>query len=174
MILSKFSQLKWWQVILIAVGASAIGGLASGVNDKKEKKLYNVKLKQAPWAPPAWLFGPAWTFNNIFLLLGLQSIIRSDTNEKQKLLLMQGAIWAIFFSFGYVYFNKRSTVLAAIWTMGDAALATASIILALKGDKKLSLYYLPLLLWTAFATTLATYQALYNTDPVLGTKALLK
>src|ERR1700709_304086 len=138
MLTEKYIGLKWWQVGLVALAASAIGGLASGLPKKKEKKLYNIHLKQAPWAPPAWLFGPAWTFNNYFLLVGLQQILKSDIPEKKKLLLLQGIIWTIFFSFGYVYFNKKSTVLAAIWTMSDTALAAASFILAQKNDKKLA------------------------------------
>ena len=57
--------------------------------------------------------------------------------------------------------------------MSDAVLATASFIIALKDDKKLALDYLPLVLWTGFASTLADYQALKNPDPVFKTQALL-
>jgi len=44
----------------------------------------------------------------------------------------------------------------------------------MKDDKKLALDYLPLVLWTGFASTLADYQALKNPDPVFKTPALLK
>ena len=71
----KYANLKWWQIALLSAATSAIGGLASGLPHKKERKLYNVQLKQAPWAPPAWLFGPAWAVNNFFLLLALQRLI---------------------------------------------------------------------------------------------------
>lgn len=169
---NKVVNLKWWQVALIAVAASVIGGLASFTSDKKDKKLYNKQLKQAPWAPPSWLFGPAWTVNNVFLLLALQRILKSDIPQRKKLLIMQGAIWVIFFSFGYVYFNKKSTVLAALWTVSDAALAAASFITLLKADKKAAYEYAPLLAWTSFASTIAVYQALYNDDQLLNTKAL--
>jgi benzodiazapine receptor len=82
-------------------------------------------------------------------------------------------IWAIFFSFNYIYFRKRSTVLAAVWTISDAVFATASFILSIKEDKKTSLTYLPLTTWTVFASILAGYQALKNPDKALGTKALI-
>jgi len=75
MLTTKYSHLKWWQIALLSIVTSAIGGLASGLSHKKERKLYNIKLKQAPWAPPAWLFGPVWTINNFFLLLALQRVI---------------------------------------------------------------------------------------------------
>jgi benzodiazapine receptor len=172
---NKFKNIKfnWWQLALIAIAASAIGGLSSMRSSKKEKGLYNKDLKQAPWAPPAWLFAPAWTINNLFLLLALQRLLHSDIPEKKKLLVRQAIIWIVFFSFGYVYFNKKSPLLAAIWTMADAVLAGSSFMLAYKNDKKLSANYLPLLVWTSFASSLAIYQVLKNDDPVIGTRAIL-
>jgi translocator protein len=170
---NRFQKLSWWQIGLLAVAVSAIGGLSSLRSGKKERLLYNKKLKQAPWAPPAWLFAPAWTFNNIFTLLALQRIFNSELPEKNTLLALQAAIWAVYFSFGYIYFNKQSSVLAAVWTKANAGLALSSFLLAWRSDKKLASCYLPLLGWTSFASTLAGYQALNNPDPVLHTKALL-
>ena len=89
-------------------------------------------------------------------------------------MLLQMGIWAIFFSFGYVYFNKKSPVLAAIWTLSDMGLAITSFVLAYRYDKKIAYHYLPLLAWTPFAGSLAGYQALKNPDPLLKTRALLR
>ena len=170
--MKKFSKLKWWQIALLSIVVSAIGGLASGQEHKKERKLYNRELEQAPWAPPAWLFAPAWTINNFFLLMALQRLVKSDIPNKKKLLVSQIIIWLIFFSFGYVYFNKKSPLLATAWTMADAGLAVSSFITAYKVDKKLAYHYLPLAVWAIFASTLSDYQVLTNDDPVFGTKAL--
>lgn len=171
---SRSARLKWWQIAMISVVVSFLGKLTGG-NDNNQQKLYTKKLKQAPWAPPAWLFAPAWTINNFFLLLGLQRIINNDNiPEKRKLLLLQAMIWAVFFSFNYVYFRKKSTVLAAVWTISDAVFAVASLIAAGKTDKKTSLTYLPLTVWTLFASTLAGYQAVKNPDEALGIRALIK
>jgi benzodiazapine receptor len=144
----------------------------AGNVSKKEKIIYNKELEQAPWAPPSWLFAPVWTINNFFLLLALQRLLKSDISEKKKLLVSQLMIWLIFFSFGYVYFNKKSPVLATTWTMADASLAVTSFITAYKADKKLACHYLPLAIWTTFASTLSDYQLLKNDDPVFKTKAL--
>jgi len=167
------SKLKWWQIALISITVSALGGLSGLRSKKDEQKIYNKRLKQAPWAPPAWLFAPAWTINNFFLIRAIKRIMERDMPDKRKLLLLQAGIWAIFFSFNYVYFRKKSPMLAAIWTMSDNILAIASMLVSVKNDKKLALNYLPLTLWTSFASTLADYQALKNPDPVVGTKALL-
>jgi len=167
------NKLKWWQVALISIAVSALGGLSGLRSSKQQKKIYNSKLKQAPWAPPSWVFAPAWTINNFFLIKAIRGILQKDMPEKRKLLLLQAGIWFIFFTFNYVYFRKKSPVLAAVWTMSDNVLAIASMLITLKADKKLALNYLPLVLWTSFAGTLSDYQAIKNPDPVFGTKALL-
>jgi benzodiazapine receptor len=170
----KVRKFSWWQIALITTGVSLLGSISSLMSSKNEQKLYQKKLKQAPWAPPAWIFGPAWTFNNFFLLQGLKRILENEKLPgRKKLLLLQGIIWTIFFTFNYLYFKKKSTVLAAIWTQADAVAALASFLIAMKGDKKLSANYLPLVLWTWFASTLAHYQALKNDDEFLKIKAPL-
>ncbi len=170
----SISRLNWWQLALLSAAVSLIGSLSGKKSKKEERKVYDKELKQAPWAPPGWVFGPAWMVNNFFLLRALQRLLSADTMpEKKKLLMLQGLIWTIFFSFSFVYFRKKSPVLVAVWTISDAALAVASFLLARKSDKKISYQYLPLILWTGFASTLGNYQALKNPDPVLKTAAPL-
>ncbi len=172
--MAKRISLNWWQLALVAIGVSAIGGLSSMHSHKKNRRLYSKKLKQAPWSLPARIFAPVWNINNFFLLLALQQLINDENiPHRKKLLALQGMIWGIYFSFGYVYFNKKSPVLAAIWTKANAVLALISVILASRSDKKLAACYLPLLGWTAFASSLADYQALHNEDPLLKTKPLI-
>jgi tryptophan-rich sensory protein len=170
---AKAHQLKWWQIALISIAVSALGGL-SGLRSSKERKLYGKELKQAPWAPPAAVFAPVWMLNNFFVLNALKRIIERRMPQKTKLLLLQAGIWAIFFSFNYVYFRKKSPILADIWTASDHVLAIASILLSYKSDKKTALNYVPLLLWTGYAKSLADYQVLKNPDPLFETKPLLK
>ncbi len=174
MLTQKIGTLKGWQIALIAAGASALGGLSALMPSKERKELYTDKLEQAPWAPPSWLYAPAWTINNFFLIRAMQRILQKNIPEKRKLLLLQAGIWAIFFSFNYIYFKKKSPLLAVIWTMSDNVLAIASMLISARADKKLALNYLPLVVWTAYASTLADYQALKNPDPVFNTEALGK
>lgn len=164
--IKKFIKLPWWQIALLAVALSAIAGQASRQSSKNEADIYTKELKQAAWAPPGWLFGPAWTTINIFLLLAVQRLLQSEIPAKKKLIILQVLIWIVFFTFGYVYFTKKSPVLAAVWTMSDAALAVASFLISYKADKKLAYFYVPLLVWTVFASTVAGYQALNNPDPL--------
>lgn len=167
-------NVKSWQLAVGALALSAIGGLVSGRPRKTEVKLYTRELKQAPWAPPPWAFAPAWTANNYFLLRALKKILELKDNDpvKKKLLQLQVPIWFIFFTFNYLYVNKKSTVLAAVWTLSDAILALTSFKTAFSVDKKMATNFLPLSAWTTFASSLAVYQAVKNDDKFLGVKAL--
>lgn len=167
-------EIKWWQVALATVLVSVLGALSTGVSRRRGRRLYDKKLAQAPWAPPGWLFGPVWSVNNYFLLLALRQLLqRDDLPQKKKLLIQQAIIWLIFFSFGYVYFQKKSPWLAAVWTLADAVLAGSSFFSAFKTNKSLGYKYLPLLGWTGYAGSVAIYQALKNSDPVLKTEEVL-
>jgi len=167
-------EIRWWQVVLAAIVVSTLGALSTGLGKKNQQKLYERKLKQAPWAPPAKLFGPAWGVNNYFLLKALKQLLESDSiPDKRKLLIRQVAIWIVFFSLGYVYFQKKSPILAAIWTLTDAWLASSSFANAIRSNKRLAFNYLPLLGWTGYAGTVALYQALKNPDPVFKMPAVI-
>src|SRR5690606_9308159 len=167
-------KLKWWQIALISVAVSFLGRLSGGnFSREKQKKQYR-NQEQAPWAPPGWVFGPAWVINNFFLLSGLKWVLENRSiPDKKKFLWIQAGIWAIFFSFNWFYFKKKSTVMAAILTKSDAVLALTAFLILKNKNKKIALTHLPLLIWTIYASSVADYQALKNPDPFLKTKALL-
>jgi tryptophan-rich sensory protein len=161
-------KLPSWQLGLATLAVSVLGALSSRTTKRNERNLYEHKLEQAPWAPPPWAFGPAWTFNNYFLLNALNSLtVAPPSKQKRQLLALQLPIWLIYFTFGEIYFRKKSPVLAAIWTVTDAALAAASLKIALEKERKLALNFLPLTLWTSYASSIAIYQAIKNPDPIV-------
>ena len=167
-------RLPWWQVALLSIGVSLLGKLSSGQPSSTRYKLYKKKLKQAPWAPPAVAFAAVWPIMNYFITDALLRILQQKPSAaKRRQLVIQTFIWAIFFSFNYVYFNRKSSILAAVWTMAEATLAWLGFSFAFKNDRRIAYGYLPLAVWTTYASTVADYQALENPDPVLGTKAVL-
>lgn len=174
MSLKNLLSRPWLQIAGLTVAASVLGVLSSGSRGKQQK-YYAKELKEPSWAPPGWVFGPAWTINNVFLIKALIQLLdkQKDIPHRNKLLILQGVIWLNFFSFGYVFFKKRSPWLGAAITQSDALAALGSFVLAYKANKKFSLNYLPLTLWTWFAGSIAWYTALKNPDRLLRTKALL-
>ena len=157
---------RWWHGLAFGLAANAVSGLSLG--RRSEDRRYYEGLRQAPFAPPGWVFGPAWTINNISVLWGNLRLLNlpADTPQRQPLLWLQGASWLIYSTFSYVYFNKRSPILAFTWTGGMYILTICSMLLASKIDRKIVLSLVTLFLWLSLATPVAAYQMIYNDDPL--------
>jgi tryptophan-rich sensory protein len=127
------------------------------------------RLREAPFAPPAWVFGPVWFLLNICVLWGnLQLLNQRDLRYRHTLLGLQGLSWIIYATFSFVNFQLKSPVLAFDWTFAMLLLTLISVMLSWNGDRKIAFSLLPLLAWLCFATVLATYQMMYNPDPLFG------
>lgn len=164
-------QYRWWHGLAFGLAANALSGLSLG--RRSEDRRYYETQRQAPFAPPGWVFGPAWAINNVSVLWGNLRLLNTSagTPHRRTLLGLQGASWAIFSTFSYVYFKQRSPILAFTWTSGMYVLTICSMLLASKIDRKIVLSLLTLLLWLSLATPVAAYQMIYNDDPLFGTPA---
>lgn len=172
---SRGKPARWWEIALLTVAVTILSRLITGDPQKQNQEYYEQETKQPAWAPPGWVFAPAWTINNIFLLKALLELLRTrrDMPEQKKLLILQVLIWSVFFSFGYFYFRKQSSLMGGVLTVADAGFAIASFLIARRANKQFANNYLPLVIWTTFASTLAVPQALWNDDHLFGVNALL-
>lgn len=162
---------RLWHALAFGVAANAVSVLLTGRNAYDRE--YYENMRQAPFAPPGWLFGPVWALNNASVLWGNLRLLNQpeDTPNRRALLWLQAASWFVFVTFGYVYFRKKSPILAFVWTAADWALTVASVVLSLKNDRKITLSLGTLLAWLTLATPTAAYQAASNPDELFGTPA---
>jgi tryptophan-rich sensory protein len=162
---------RWWHALAFGLAANSVSGVSVGRNQNDEAFYEN--MRQAPFAPPAWAFGPAWAVNNASVLWGNLRLANmpENTPNRRLLLWLQGASWALYSTFAYVYFRKKSPILAFVWTAGMYALTIPSAILSWRIDRKIAWSFLTLLLWLSLATPVALYQMLHNPDPFFGTDA---
>lgn len=161
-------EYRWWHGATFWLAVNAV----SAASYSGDNTLYQT-FKQAPFAPPAWAFGPAWTLNNISVLWGNLRLLNlpDGTPGRGTLLGLQGVSWTIFGTFSLVYFRLASPILAFVWTAGMYALTIASMILASKIDRKIVLSFATLFVWLSLATLVGAYQMIYNADPFIGTPA---
>lgn len=162
---------RWWHAAAFGLAINAASGLAIGRREQ-DRAFYEAK-KLPSYAPPGWLFVPVWAINNAFTLWGNLRLLNrpADTPDRRAMLALQGTSWGLFGSFAYIYFRKRSPILAAVWTAADWLLTTLTVALAAKnrqGDIVLS--QSTKWAWLSLATLVATYQARYNPDPLFGTE----
>lgn len=154
-----------WPVPILTLGLLAGGAVAGRPDDPT----YYRSLKQAPFAPPSWAFGPAWTIAKLGASAAAVRAARSVRGrDRRTLTALAAADAAIFVTFSFVYFRKRSPVLAAVWTVADAAVTAAALPLLARNDRAAAAGLIPQAAWLALATPTGIYQALANPDPYLG------
>lgn len=162
---------RWWHAAGFGLAVNAVSTLLIG--RRTDEQAYYASLKQAPFAPPGWLFPPAWTVNNVSLLWGSLALVNEPEQAPQRdaLLALQALWWGLYSTFGFVYFRQRSPILAAVWTAASWALTIATTAVSLRtGRTRLIQSQLTTLAWLTLATGVAAYQARFNPDPVLGYK----
>lgn len=155
---------RWYHALFFwaAVNAAQYSGLGG------DPASY-AHLHQAPFAPPAWFFGPVWLCLNVCVLWGnLRLLNQHGLRYRHTLLGLQGLSWLIYATFSFVNFQLKSPVLAFDWTFAMMLLTLTGIMLSWKGDRKIALSLLPLFIWLCFATSLASYQMMFNPDPLFG------
>ncbi|HJT58223.1 MAG TPA: TspO/MBR family protein, partial [Ktedonobacteraceae bacterium] len=129
---------------------------------------YFNNLHQSIFAPPSWVFAPAWTINNISVIWGTLRVLNKpqDTPGRDSFLALQAASWLNYVVFNAAYFSLRSPINAFILTLSMFALTIASGIVALfrLKDSRVALSLATLFIWLIIALTAASFQALWNHD----------
>ncbi|MCP4802817.1 MAG: tryptophan-rich sensory protein [Bacteroidetes bacterium] len=118
-------------------------------------------LNQAPWTPPGWVFGIAWTTIMLCFSFYLASLIRIIDSVN---------FWAIYtvqcilnISWNYVFFNLQKTVAGLI----IISLLTVVMVFYFYKFKNQQLKYTkyllsPYILWLFIASSLNLYIVIYN------------
>lgn len=166
---------RWWHGAAFLIGVTA---LTRWSKPQREADIAFYETQKSPvWSPPGVAFPLVWPVNNLALSWGGLRLLNAPATlpHRRTLLALQGVLWLDFATFGAAYFQRRSPILLAVWTLADAGTAVASWVLARRtGDPKLPFAYLPVTAWTCYGSTTAVYQALRNPDAYFGTAASLE
>jgi translocator protein len=117
------------------------------------------QLIKPTWAPPSWLFGPAWTVLYAIIAVSFGAVFyKTFTGKLSWIIALPFALNLIFnFAFTPLQFGLKNNLLATI----DILLVLGTLIWALYGIWHASLnlrwvFYanIPYLLWVSFATVL--------------------
>lgn len=129
---------------------AVVGGLASASAGDQ----YGT-LRQPPWAPPAWLFGPAWTVLYALMAVAAWLVWRSDSWHRTRLALTVYAVqlalnmaWTpLFFGLGW-----RGPAFIEILVLWCAVAATVALFWRI--NRWAATLLLPYWAWTTFAAAL--------------------
>ena len=117
-------------------------------------------LNKAPWTPPGWVFGLAWSF--LLICFSIYLSLLSQKNVSNKLIVIILVQYLLNIVWNYFFFNQHLTELGLI----DISFLTLTVYYIfytnLKTMKWKSIFIVPYLLWLLVATSLNLYIVIYN------------
>ncbi|WP_405562307.1 TspO/MBR family protein [Polaribacter sp. Asnod6-C07] len=143
--------------LVINFGGLAIGSLL--MNNGPTSDWY-VNLNQAPWTPPGWVFGVAWTLIMICFSIYLAKLFTKENSLKMKIIFLFQFILNV--SWNYIFFNKHLVLIGLITI---ALLTSLLFIYFFKLSTKVNNYkylLLPYMVWLCIATSLNLYILVHN------------
>lgn len=149
----KFNILTFVVFLVINFGALAIGGLftSSGVNSD-----WYGALNKAPWTPPGWFFGVAWT--TIMICFSFYMMRFWDIADNKQQVLWVFAL-QVLLNIGWnpVFFYFKEEVLGLLIISALTLVISFFLFNYLEPLGVWSLFIVPYFLWIITATTLNAY-----------------
>ena len=146
-------------LIFIFINFSALGIGTWLMNDGPRTEWYT-NLNQAPWSPPGWVFGVAWSSIMLLFSVFMTYLIRVDKSKKVLVLFSVQFVLNVFWN--YLFFNQHLIILGLLNIIFLTFLMLYFLI-AYKYVLKIKRFYvLPYCIWLVLATSLNLYIALYN------------
>lgn len=142
---------------LLNFGALAIGGIFTGSGVPSD---WYQSLNKAPWTPPGWVFGAAWTTIMVLFTIFL-SIIWDRIENKQLLIVLFTFQWVLNVGWNPVFFYFHLP-LPALFVIVGLLFLVVIITFRFHQSLALSSLMLPYILWLIIATSLNAYVVLYN------------
>ncbi len=143
----------WFTLTAWIVGTS-LASISGAVTAKTAGAFY-ARLNRPRWAPPAWLFGPAWSVLYLLMAVAAWRIWREFGFDGARNELILYFVQLIFnTAWSWCFFVKNSGLLSAV----DASLLLTSVAATMVAfwirDPVAGLLFLPYVAWVLFATAL--------------------
>ena len=150
--------LKYFIIFLII----NFGALAIGVwlMENGPQTQWYLDLNKAPWTPPGWVFGAAWSTIMLCYSVYMAYLYNALPNTKVKILFTIQFILNV--GWNYVFFNQHLITLGLIFILLLTAIVTIFLYDFRKDLKYKTLLIAPYFLWLCIACSLNLYILLYN------------
>lgn len=151
--------MKYYQYLILFLVLN-FGGLALGAHfmENGPKATWYLALNKAPWTPPGWVFGVAWSTIMICFSFYLADLFSKYNTTKAKTAFILQFILNV--SWNYVFFNQRLILL------GVVVLLLLNVVLFYfffnLSKNKIKYLLLPYLIWMSIATSLNLYILIHN------------
>jgi tryptophan-rich sensory protein len=151
----------WLKIIgflFINFGALALGGLFAGSGAGSN---WYAELNKAPWTPPGWVFGFAWT--TIMLCFSVyMATLYAKTKSVKTVIILYAIQWMLNVAWNPIFFHLHNPIIGLIVIVALTSLVTYFLFRYRSSQKGFSLLLLPYVIWLFIATSLNAYIVFMN------------
>lgn len=153
--------MKFIKTLIVFCGIN-FAALAIGVllMNNGPKTNWYLQLNKAPWTPPGWVFGAAWSSIMICFSFYMAYLFLQVSNTKLKILFAIQFILNV--SWNFIFFNQHLVALGLVVIFALTSIIAIFLLDYLKIMKFKSVLIIPYLLWLCIASSLNLYILLYN------------
>ena len=144
--------------LLMNFGALAIGSIFTSKGVPSE---WYINLVKAPWTPPGWIFGFAWT--TIMICFSIYLAYLWPVVENKSFLIALFIIqWGLNVAWNPTFFYFHNVLAGLFIIVGLTAIVCLFLVYYWPEVKLWSLLILPYLIWLIIATSLNAYILIKN------------
>lgn len=146
--------------LVLNFAALGIGGILMG-NPATNEFYQNVN--KAPWTPPGWVFGFAWTSIMIcFSIFLYQASEKHNIIDLKLFYLFYALQWLLNVIWNPVFFKYQLVLAGLIIIIVLTVLVFWFLVWSYKNTRMATIFILPYFIWLLIATSLNAYIYLYN------------
>lgn len=138
------------------------GALAIGVwfMDNGPQSNWYLQLRKAPWTPPGWVFGAAWSSIMLCFSFYMTYLYTALPNTRVKILFTIQFILNV--GWNFIFFNQHFITFGMLIILALTGVVTVFMVDYRQLLKLKTLLILPYVLWLCVANSLNLYILLYN------------
>ena len=142
-------------IVFLIVNFAALGIGSIFTSDGVSSTWYN-SLNQAPWTPPGWVFGAAWTSIMICFALYM-AYAWKDVKKRKELFILFLVQWILNVIWNPVFFYYHM-VTAGLIIITALMVVTGMFLFGFRNEMKLrALWVAPYFIWLCIATSLNAF-----------------
>jgi translocator protein len=143
--------------LIINFGALALGGFLQG---EGPGGVWYQQLQIAPWTPPGWVFGAAWTSIMICLSVYMTAVVKTEKPTTLYILFVIQIILNVLWN--PLFFKFQLTALSLVVILSLFFVVFAMLLVSVKPMKWQWILLLPYVIWLGIASSLNAYILLKN------------
>ncbi|MGY8942792.1 MAG: TspO/MBR family protein [Flavobacteriales bacterium] len=146
-------------LLFLAVNFSGLA-IGSWLMNNGPLSNWYTNLQQAPWTPPGFVFGIAWTFIMICFSIYLGKLFTEDNTRKNRSIFLIQFVLNV--SWNFIFFNQHLVLFALINILLLTSLLFVYFFKLSSVVNNYKYLLLPYMLWLCIATSLNLYILVHN------------